>query len=129
MDVEAAMKRIPPHSIKAEKAVLGAMLMSRDAVMTANTRSSVPRYSRVMIFYQKAYGILFDAMVDLFKAAGPVDLITIQEYMKEKDVPPEVSSMEYVRELLADYYDFSRFVKTPRIDCERKSNHAQADPD
>ena len=96
MDVEAAMKRIPPHSIKAEKAVLGAMLMSRDAVMTA---------SEILTgddFYQKAYGILFDAMVDLFKAGRPVDLITIQEYMKEKDVPPEVSSMEYVRELLAD---------------------------
>ena len=96
MDAEAAMKRIPPHSIEAEQAVLGAMLMSRDAVMTA---------SEILTgddFYQKAYGILFDAMVDLFKAGRPVDLITIQEYMKEKDVPPEVSSMEYVRELLAD---------------------------
>ena len=96
MDVEAAMKRIPPHSIKAEQAVLGAMLMNKDAVASASEILSGED------FYQTAYGILFDAIVDLFKAGRPVDLITIQEYLKEKKVPPEVSSMEYVRELLAD---------------------------
>ncbi len=96
MDVEAAMKRIPPHSIKAEQAVLGAMLMNKDAVASASEILSGED------FYQTAYGILFDAIVDLFKAGRPVDLITIQEYLKEKNVPPEVSSMEYVRELLAD---------------------------
>ena len=96
MDVEAAMKRIPPHSIKAEQAVLGAMLMNKDAVASASEILSGEDFD------QTAYGILFDAIVDLFKAGRPVDLITIQEYLKEKNVPPEVSSMEYVRELLAD---------------------------
>lgn len=94
MDIESAMKRIPPHSIEAEQAVLGAMLMSKDAVMTA---------SEILTgedFYQTAYGILFDSAVDLFKAGRPVDLITLQEHLKEKDVPPEISSMEFARELL-----------------------------
>lgn len=94
MDVEAAMKRIPPHSIEAEQAVLGAMLMNKDAVMI------VSEIITGEDFYQSAYGILFDAIVDLFKAGRPVDLITLQEHLKEKDVPPEVSSMEYARELL-----------------------------
>ena len=95
MDIEAAMTRIPPHSIEAEQAVLGAMLMNKDAVMVA---------SEILIgedFYQTAYGILFDAVVELFKEGKPVDLITLQEHLKEKNVPPEVSSMEYARELLA----------------------------
>ena len=35
-NIEAAMKRIPPHSIEAEQAVLGAMLMNKDAVMVAS---------------------------------------------------------------------------------------------
>ena len=94
MDAEAAMKRIPPHSIEAEQAVLGAMLMNKDAVMI------VSEIITGEDFYQTAYGILFDAIVDLFKAGRPVDLITLQEHLKEKDVPPEVSSMEYARELL-----------------------------
>ena len=32
MDMEAAMKRIPPHSAEAEQAVLGAMLMNKEAI-------------------------------------------------------------------------------------------------
>ena len=36
MDMEAAMKRIPPHSVEAEQAVLGAMLMNKEAVMVAS---------------------------------------------------------------------------------------------
>ena len=94
-NIEAAMKRIPPHSIEAEQAVLGAMLMNKDAVMVASEMLSGED------FYQTAYGILFDAVVELFKAGRPVDLITLQEHLKEKDVPPEISSMEYARELLA----------------------------
>ena len=35
MDMEAAMKRIPPHSAEAEQAVLGAMLMNKEAITVA----------------------------------------------------------------------------------------------
>ena len=94
MDMEAAMKRMPPHSAEAEQAVLGAMLMNKDAIMVASEMLSGED------FYQTAYGILFDAVVELFHAGKPVDLITLQEHLKEKDVPPEVSSMEFARELL-----------------------------
>ena len=95
MDIEAAMKRIPPHSIEAEQAVLGAMLMNKDAVMVASEMLTGDD------FYQTAYGILFDAVVELFKEGRPVDLITLQEHLKSKNVPPEISSMEFARELLA----------------------------
>ena len=83
-NIEAAMKRIPPHSIEAEQAVLGAMLMNKEAVMVASEIISGED------FYQTAYGILFDAMVELFHKGKPIDLITLQEHLKEKDVPPEV---------------------------------------
>ena len=36
MDMEAVMKRMPPHSAEAEQAVLGAMLMNKDAIMVAS---------------------------------------------------------------------------------------------
>ena len=95
MDMEAVLKRVPPHSIEAEQAVLGAMLMNKEAIMVA---------SEMLIgedFYQTAYGILFDSIVDLFHEGKPVDLITLQEHLKEKDVPPEVSSLEFVRDIMA----------------------------
>ena len=94
MDMEAAMKRIPPHSAEAEQAVLGAMLMNKEAITVASEILSGDD------FYQTAYGILFNSMVELFHTGKPVDLITLQEYLKEKDVPPEISSMEFARDLL-----------------------------
>ena len=78
MDMEAAMKRIPPHSAEAEQAVLGAMLMNKEAITVASEILSGDD------FYQTAYGILFNSMVELFHAGKPVDLITLQEYLKER---------------------------------------------
>lgn len=52
-------------------------------------------------FYQKQYGIIFDAMVELCNEGQPVDLITLQNRLKEKELPPDISSMEYVRDLIA----------------------------
>ena len=68
--------------------------MDKDAIMTA--AEIVSRED----FYQTAYGILFEAMVELFNEGKPVDLITLQERLKEKDVPPEITSLEFARDLL-----------------------------
>ena len=91
---EAVIKRVPPHSIEAEQSVIGSMMMDRDAIMTAGEIISGSD------FYQTVYGVLFDAMTELFNEGRPVDLVTLQERLKEKNVPPEISSMEYIRELL-----------------------------
>lgn len=91
---EAIIKKILPHNIEAEQSVIGAMLMDKDAIMTAAEMISGDD------FYQTAYGVLFDAMVELFNEGKPVDLITLQERLKEKNVAPEISSMEYVRDVI-----------------------------
>ena len=51
-------------------------------------------------FYQHQYGVMFESMVELFNEGKPVDLVTLQDRLKEKDVPPEVSSLDFVREIL-----------------------------
>lgn len=94
--MEAAIKRILPHSTEAEQAVVGAMLMDKDAIMVAAEMLTGED------FYQSAYGMLFDAMVELFQAGKPVDLITLQEHLKEKNAPPEISGLEFARELLVN---------------------------
>lgn len=91
---EALIKRILPHSPEAEQSVVGSMLMDKDAIVTA---------SEIIIsedFYQHQYGVIFDAIVELYNEGKPVDLITLQNRLKEKDLPPEISSMEFVRDLL-----------------------------
>ena len=92
---ESVIKRILPHSEEAEQAVIGSMLMNRAAIQTASEILTADD------FYQKQYGIIFDAMTELFTEGGEVDLITLQNRLREKNVPPEISDMEYVRDLLA----------------------------
>lgn len=91
---EALIKRVLPHSIEAEQAVVGAMLMDRDAILTSSEIVSGED------FYQTAYGVIFDAVVEIYNEGKPVDLITLQERLKEKDVPAEISSLEFVRDLV-----------------------------
>ncbi len=91
---EALIKRVMPHSIEAEQSVVGAMLMDKDAITTAGEIISGDD------FYQTSYGVIFDSMVELFNEGKPVDLITLQERLKEKDVPAEIASLEFVRDLV-----------------------------
>ena len=76
---EALIKRIPPHSLEAEQSVIGAMLLDRDAILVASEILTSDD------FYQNQYGIIFDAMVELCNEGKPVDLVTLQNRLKEKD--------------------------------------------
>lgn len=91
---EALLKRVLPHSIEAEQSVIGSMIMDKEAIVVA---------SEILFgddFYSKQYGVLFDTMVELNEEGRPVDLVTLQDKLKEKDVPPEVSSLEFIRDLI-----------------------------
>ena len=93
---EAVIKRIMPHSTEAERAVIGAILMNKEAAVTTSEMITGED------FYQAAYGIVFDAMVELFHMGRPIDLITLQEHLKSKNVPPEISSLEFIKDLIAE---------------------------
>ena len=91
---ETLIKRVMPNSLEAEQSVIGSMIMDQDAIVTA---------MEILLqedFYHKQYGILFDAMIELYSSGQPVDLVTLQNKLKEKDVPQEVTSLEFVGELV-----------------------------
>lgn len=92
---EAAIKRVLPHNTEAEQSVIGSMFIDPQAIIVA---------SEIVIgddFFSKAYGILFDTMVELNEDAKPVDLVTLQARLEEKEVPPEVRSLEFVKDLVS----------------------------
>jgi len=94
MEEEAVVKRILPHSPEAEQSVIGSMIMDKDAITTA---------SELLLaedFYQKQNGIIFETIVEMSNAGVPVDLVTLQERLKEKNMPQELISIEYFRALL-----------------------------
>ncbi len=91
---ENVLKRILPHSLEAEQSVIGSMLMDRDAIAAASEALAGED------FYNKQYGILFDTICELNDSGSAVDLVTLQERLRMKEVPPEVSGLEFIREIL-----------------------------
>ena len=91
---EAFIKKIQPHSAEAEQSVIGSMIMDRDAIVAASEIITSED------FYQHQYGVLYDAMMELFNEGKPVDLITLQNKLREKEVPPELCSIEFISDLI-----------------------------
>ena len=92
---ESILKRVLPHSVEAEQSVIGSMIMDRDAILTASEIITGDD------FYNKQYGVIYDTMVELYNAGKPVDLITLQNALKEKELPPESSSPEFIRDIVS----------------------------
>ena len=91
---EALIKRIMPNSLEAEKSVTGSMIMDKEAIVIA---------SEMLLqedFYYNQYGLLFHAMSELYNDGEPVDLVTLQDKLKAMNVPAEISSLEFVRDLV-----------------------------
>ena len=110
---ENLIRKILPNSPEAEQAVIGAMIMDRDAIIAA---------SEILVqedFYQKQYGIIFQAMVDLSNEGRPVDIVTLQDRLKEKDLPPDLITTEYVRDLLGSVPTSANVGYYARIVCDK----------
>lgn len=69
---ETLIKRIQPHDADAERAVIGAMLMDREAVVIA------AESLRKDDFYQPQLGVVFDAVVEMNNEGKPIDLVILQ---------------------------------------------------
>ena len=93
---ENIIKRIPPHDTNAERSVIGSMLMDRDAISEV---------SAILIkedFYNTQYGLIFDAMVDLYNEGKPVDEIILGEKLREKGAPDEICGLGFLGDILAN---------------------------
>ena len=101
--------RVPPHAPEAEEAVLGAMLLSHEAIVNAQTKVGAED------FYRPLFGQIFAAMVDLDQRGEPVDPVTLLEQMRARGVDVEptligdltanavnIGNAEYYAEIVRD---------------------------
>lgn len=91
---ETLIKRILPHSVEAEQSVIGSMIMDKDAITTATEILDSDD------FYRTQYGVLFQAMADLYQEDKPVDVVTLTNKLKEKELPEELAGIEVIAELV-----------------------------
>ena len=94
MPEENLLKRVAPNSIEAEKSVVGAMIMDNEAIQIAAEIVTGDD------FYNKQLGTLFETMVELDRSGSAVDMVTLQNRLREKNVSPQISSNEFIAELV-----------------------------
>ena len=92
---DAVIKRIMPHSSEAEQSVIGSMLIDNDTISIAAEKLTAED------FYQYQYGVIFDAIVSLYNSNVSVDIVTVQNKLKESNVSPELYSIEFISSIVA----------------------------
>lgn len=86
-------QRIPPQNVEAEQAVLGAMLLSHDAVIVAMEKL------QSQDFYRDVHRIIFEAMEHLHRENKEIDVITLPDELKRMKKLDDVGGLEYVLNL------------------------------
>lgn len=87
------MDRVPPQNIEAEQAVIGAILIHGDALITAMERITSDD------FYRGSHQRIFEAIVELAEAQEPIDLITLTALLQNKQQLEEIGGVTYLSEL------------------------------
>ena len=86
-------QRIPPQNVEAEQAVLGAMLLSHDAVIVAMEKL------QSQDFYRDVHRIIFEAMEHLHRENKEIDVITLPDELTRMKKLDDVGGLEYVLNL------------------------------
>jgi replicative DNA helicase len=104
--------KVPPHNLEAEMAVLGAMMLDQEAVITAS------EILKLEDFYRENHRVLFESILDQNAKGEPVDLVTVAEALRAKgqlekvggitfiatiaNAVPTASSIEYYSKIVAE---------------------------
>jgi replicative DNA helicase len=90
---DTQIERLPPQSLEAEQAVLGALLVSGDGV------SRVVDLLQPEYFYRKAHQIVYACMLDLYDKNEPIDIVTVSQSLKDEGKLELVGGRQYITDL------------------------------
>lgn len=90
---ELFLDRTPPHNTEAEQAILGAMLLEKEALITASERIKPDD------FYRPSHQKIFQVMLELGERGEPVDLITVTAELQDKKLLEEIGGVSYLSDL------------------------------
>lgn len=86
-------ERVPPQNIEAEQAVLGAMLIDKEAIAKATEVLSADD------FYREAHRVIFSAMLELYNKNEAVDMVTVTEILKRDNKLENIGGIAYITSL------------------------------
>jgi replicative DNA helicase len=92
---EPGIDRIPPNNLAAEQSVLGAMLLSKDAI------ADVVETLRGQDFYRPAHETIFDAVIDLYSRGEPADAVTVAAELTKAGEIGRIGGTTYLHTLVS----------------------------
>ncbi len=90
---EDLFDRVPPQNIEAEKCVLGSIFLDNNALL------KVFDLLHPDDFYRSAHGAIYRTMLELFEHNEPIDLVTVHNALRDKDLLEQVGGAAYLAEL------------------------------
>ncbi|NPV42586.1 MAG: replicative DNA helicase [Firmicutes bacterium] len=87
------LQRVPPQNIEAEQSVLGAMLLEKEAILSAS------EILKGEDFYKESHKKIFEVIIDLYDKNEPVDLITVSEELRKRNALEEIGGITYITAL------------------------------
>jgi replicative DNA helicase len=85
--------RVPPQAVELEEAVLGAIMLDKDGIPT------VIEILQVQSFYKREHQLIYEVMTELFDKSQAIDLLTVNEALKKKNLLEEVGGVHFLIEL------------------------------
>lgn len=114
-DQQTDVLKVPPHSLEAERSVLGGLLLDNEAWDGVSERI-VPND-----FYRRDHQMIFEAMTELAEKATPFDLVTISEVLDQKNELEQIGGLAYLAEVARNTPSASNIVAYAEIVRERST--------
>ena len=111
-------ERIPPHNEEAERCVLGAAMLSKDAMF------DVIEEVKADDFYNENHKEIFNAIMDLYRDNKPVDMLTVCEELKTKKALEMVGGRAYIAALTTEVPSTTNAGEYAKIVSEKASLRA-----
>ena len=103
------INRTPPRNLEAEQAVLGAVFLAKDAIVTAM------EYVQPEDFYTRAHQIIFAAMLKLNDQDVPIDIVSMKNELDKEKQTANIGGIEYLAKLAAAPPMWPRMLSWSRI--------------
>ncbi|MDQ1283756.1 MAG: replicative helicase [Patescibacteria group bacterium] len=106
--------RVPPQNIDAERSVLGALMLDKDAII------KVANLIRTGDFYRDDHNLIFETMIELYEQREPIDVLSLSNRLEEKKQLDKIGGSSYLTELVNSIASSSNIVHYAKV-VQKKS--------
>ena len=90
----ALPEKLPPQSIEAEQSLLGSLMLGKNVII------NVADFLKPEDFYRKTHQEIYSACLELFQKGEPVDILSVSNRLREKNLLEEIGGNSYLTELI-----------------------------